>query len=233
VAAHAYLASPAAARSHGSLLADLSLALNSNRLAVVDGSTVEEACREYLVALRWPDGIECPRCESHRLSWIPTRSKWNCHACRYHFSVRSGTLLHDSHLPLWKWLVAVYLAVTSERGLTALELQGFLGGSYKSWWFAAHRMRSALEHARPTETRPTDVFDAIGSAVESRRPRVISRRGRRLRLSTTPRYMDYYWTEARWRLVNHENPSACHDVALALLEGTPVSQEGFVARTSR
>ena len=96
--------------------------------------------------LRWPGGVECPRCtrDARACSGSRRRSKWHCYACRYQFSVTAGTLFHSSHLPVWKWFVAVHLMLDSPEGVSANELRRTLGGSYKTAWFAAHRIRAAM-----------------------------------------------------------------------------------------
>ena len=68
--------------------------------------------------LRWPGGVECPRCSEHSPAALARRrrSKWHCYACRYQFSVTAGTLFHSSHLPVWKWFVAVHLMLESPDG---------------------------------------------------------------------------------------------------------------------
>lgn len=104
----------------------------------------EDRCREYLEALRWPDGVVCPRCESKSVSKIETRNQFDCNSCRYQFSVTAGTIFHDSHLPLWKWFLAVYLIGESKKGISAKQLQRMLGVSYKTAWHLAHRIRDAM-----------------------------------------------------------------------------------------
>lgn len=104
----------------------------------------EEKCRAYLEELRWPDGVECPRCESQSVSRIVERNQFDCNACRYQFSVTAGTLFHDSHLPLWKWFLAVYLMGESKKGISAKQLQRMLKVSYKTAWYLAHRIRDAM-----------------------------------------------------------------------------------------
>ncbi len=59
----------------------------------------EDKCHAYLEELRWPDGVECPRCGSKKISRIKVRRQFDCDGCRYQFSVRVGTLFHDSKLP--------------------------------------------------------------------------------------------------------------------------------------
>jgi transposase-like protein len=105
-----------------------------------------DRCREYLEHLRWPDGVECPKCESKSISRIKTRKQFDCNDCRKRFSVTAGTIFHDSHLPLWKWFAAVYLMCESKKGLSALQLKRMLKiGSYETAWHLCHRIRSAVE----------------------------------------------------------------------------------------
>ena len=104
----------------------------------------EEKCRAYLEELRWPDGVRCPRCDSPKVSRIVKRNQFDCDSCRYQFSVTAGTLFHDSHLPLWKWFLAIYLMVESKKGISAKQLQRMLKVSYKTAWYLAHRIRDAM-----------------------------------------------------------------------------------------
>ena len=104
----------------------------------------EENCRAYLEELRWPNGVECPRCESDSISRISTRNQLDCNQCRYRFSATSGTLFHDSHLPLSKWFMAVYLMGESKKGISAKQMERMLAVSYKTAWYLAHRIRDAM-----------------------------------------------------------------------------------------
>jgi transposase-like protein len=105
----------------------------------------EDRCHDYLEGLRWPDGVRCPRCESTKISRIAKRRQFDCDSCRYQFSVRVGTLFHDSKLPLWKWFLAVYLMCESKKGISANQMKRTLGVSYKTAWYLCHRIRSATE----------------------------------------------------------------------------------------
>jgi transposase-like protein len=105
----------------------------------------DERCREYLEELRWPNGPECPRCESKKVSRIEGRNQYEGGVCRYQFSVTAGTLFHDSHLPLWKWFLAIYLVTESKKGISAKQMQRILGTkSYKTAWYLCHRIRAAM-----------------------------------------------------------------------------------------
>jgi transposase-like protein len=109
----------------------------------------EEKCRAYLEELRWPDGVTCPRCGSKRISRIKARGQFDCDADRYQFSVTSGTVLQDSHLPLWKWFLAAYVIGESKKGMSANQLKRMLGTSYKTAWYLSHRIRSAMHDENP------------------------------------------------------------------------------------
>jgi len=104
----------------------------------------EDKCHTYLEGLRWPDGVRCPRCDSDKISRIKARRQFDCDGCRYQFSVRVGTLFHDSKLPLWKWFLAVYIMSESKKGVSANQLKRMLGVSYKTAWYLCHRIRDAM-----------------------------------------------------------------------------------------
>ena len=72
------------------------------------------------------------------------RRQFDCLDCTYHFSVTAGTVLHDSHLPLRKWLIATYLMCESKKGISALQLKRTLGVAYKTAWYLSHRIREAM-----------------------------------------------------------------------------------------
>ena len=168
-------------------------------------SALEARSRDVLTSLRWPSGPECPRCgESERLLWLESRSKWNCYACRYQFSVTAGTLFHNSHLPLWKWFVAVHLLVERPEGTSASELGKILPCSYKTAWFAAHRIRAAMGTARQRRR----------STLDSRRRRFAAPY-----FHSSLRYLHAYEDEQRWRSSHRGNGLAFRETLQALLRG--------------
>jgi transposase-like protein len=105
----------------------------------------EDKCHAYLEGLRWSDGVRCPRCDSDKISRIKARRQFDCDGCRYQFSVRVGTLFHDSKLPLWKWFLAVYMMGESKKSVSANQLSRMLGVSYKTAWYLCHRIRAAMK----------------------------------------------------------------------------------------
>jgi len=111
----------------------------------------EEACRQYLAALRWPDGWSCPRCAGRRHRSV-RRGLWRCQDCRHEASVTAGTIFQDSHLPLTVWFRAVWQVTSQKSGVSALGLQRVLGlGSYKTAWAMLHKLRRAM--VRPGRER--------------------------------------------------------------------------------
>ncbi len=105
----------------------------------------DDKCREYLEALRFPDGVYCIRCESKKISRIIKRNQFACDACNYQFSAMAGTIFHDTHLPLTKWFAAVYLMCESRKGISANQLKRTLKVAYKTAWYLCHRIRKAVE----------------------------------------------------------------------------------------
>lgn len=102
-----------------------------------------EAGRLYFEGRRWPTGPVCPSCSaSDRITPRPS-GFYRCNACRLDFTVRTGTIFERSHVPLHKWLYAMYLLVTSRKGISSLQLAKEIGISQKSAWFLLHRLREA------------------------------------------------------------------------------------------
>ena len=122
-----------------------------NILSLMTDFDTDAECRAYLEELRWPKGIECPRCQSKKISRLKARKVFDCDVCRYQFSATAGTIFHDSHLPLPKWFMAIFLISESKKGMSALQLKRLLKVSYKTAWYLCHRIREAMrtEHTEP------------------------------------------------------------------------------------
>ena len=117
-----------------------------NLMDLMDRFATNDKCRNFLEELRWPRGkVSCPHCGGESLTEIPERSQWHCLFCQYQFSVTAGTIMHDSHLPLSKWLIAIYLMGESKKAISANQMQRTLGiGSYRTAWYLCHRIREAM-----------------------------------------------------------------------------------------
>ena len=111
----------------------------------------EEACRDYLFQLRWPEGFRCPRC-GHGAAWPVRQGLWECSGCGRQTSVTAGTVFQDTRQPLRLWLRAIWWVTSQKNGVSALGLQRVLGlGSYKTAWSWLHKLRRAM--VRPGRDR--------------------------------------------------------------------------------
>ncbi|MGA9510240.1 MAG: IS1595 family transposase [Candidatus Sulfotelmatobacter sp.] len=110
--------------------------------------STDEECREILTRLRWPEGVECPRCQNRNVWWVDSRKQFTCSECSYQFSVTTGTVFNDSHLALPLWFMAVLLLCEAKKGMSASQLKrtiwGQHKGSYKTAWYLCHRIRAAM-----------------------------------------------------------------------------------------
>jgi transposase-like protein len=130
-----------------------------NLIKLVEEFSVGDKARQELERLRWPEGVKCPRCESDKASPVKDRPQYNCNACDYQFSVTSGTIFNDSHLPLWKWFLATYLMTESKKGMSACQMQRTLSTTYRTAWFLCHRIRAAMKEVNPAPLSGTVEVD--------------------------------------------------------------------------
>ena len=103
-----------------------------------------ENCRQFMVAVRWEDGIvRCPHCGSEKVTYLESAKLYRCYGDhpKQKFSLKVGTIFEDSPLPLEKWLPAVWLIVSAKNGISSYEVHRALGVTQKSAWFMMHRIR--------------------------------------------------------------------------------------------
>jgi transposase-like protein/ribosomal protein L37AE/L43A len=111
----------------------------------------DQACRDYLAKLRWPDGFVCPRCGGRR-AWPTRRGLWVCADCQYQASVTAGTIFQDTRKPLTLWFRVMWWVTTQKNGASALGLQRELGlKTYWTAWTWLHKLRRAM--VRPGRDR--------------------------------------------------------------------------------
>lgn len=103
----------------------------------------QETARKYLEGRLWPKGTKCPTCEGSERITARKDGFYRCNACKEDFTVRTGTIFERSHVPLHKWLYAIYLLVTSRKGISSLQLSKEIGITQKSAWFVLQRLREA------------------------------------------------------------------------------------------
>jgi len=96
--------------------------------------STEEACKDYLFRLRWPNGFVCPRCHAEG-NWKATRGRLMSSQCQHQTTVTAGTIFHDTHKPLTMWFRAIGHVVSQKNGASAMSLQQELDlGSYSTAW---------------------------------------------------------------------------------------------------
>lgn len=104
----------------------------------------EEACREYLAQMRWPDGFRCPQC-GHDKAWNTARGLHHCRGCSHEVSLTAGTVFQDTRKPLLMWFRAMWWVTSQKNGASAMGLQQALGlGSYQTAWTWLHKLRRAM-----------------------------------------------------------------------------------------
>jgi hypothetical protein len=109
----------------------------------------DEACKAYLVARRWPNGVRCPRCDNDKVWELHARPfHWLCRNCSeqgYRFSVLVETIFEDTKIGLRDWFKVIYMMLTAKKGVAALEVQRVLGfGSYRTAHYTCRRIRAGL-----------------------------------------------------------------------------------------
>lgn len=133
----------------------------------------EQACRDYLAKLRWPEGFRCPACQAQDY-WLTDRALRHCRRCGRQTSVTAGTLFADTHLPLRLWFEAMWQVTSQKYGASALGMQRVLGlGSYRTAWNWLHKLRRAM--VRPGRDRLQGVIEVDETFIGGPRP---GKRGR-------------------------------------------------------
>lgn len=123
-----------------------------NLFSLAKAFPTEADALAYWVKTRWPKGVRCLACDHDKCYSIETKGKtgkpfrvFECADCGLHFSATTGTLFHDSHLPLQKWFMAIALMVEAKKGISAKQMQRHLGCAYKTAWYLCHRIRQAMQ----------------------------------------------------------------------------------------
>ena len=110
----------------------------------------EAKATAHLEANRWPNGATCPHCGSdraHKMEGKTQAGMFLCNDCRDKFTVRTGSVMERSHVPLHKWLLATHIMAASKKGMSALQMSRMIGVTYKTAWFLCHRIREAMDGA--------------------------------------------------------------------------------------
>jgi transposase-like protein len=143
-----------------------------------------DVCLDYVVKLRWPNGVACPTCRSKDVRFISTRRIWECKAqhSKRQFSVKVGTIFEDSAIGLDKWLAAIWMIANAKNGVSSYEIARGLGVTQKTAWFMMHRIRLAVgtDKGKFSGTVEADETYIGGKSVnmhKSKREKIIHGRG--------------------------------------------------------
>jgi len=139
-----------------------------------------EVAHQFVVELRWPTGVTCPRegCGSDRVQFISTRRLWRCNGCGRQFTAKVGTIFEESPVGFDKWLPAFWLLSSNKNGISSCELARALGVTQKTAWFMVHRIRTAM--TTPTSRRLAETVEVdetyVGGVTPGRTPGIVAGR---------------------------------------------------------
>ena len=123
----------------------------------------EASAREWFEGVRWAEGRYCGHCESENTKPVPNEKPmpyW-CSDCKKYFSVKTGTPMHGSNLPLQKWVMALYLMATNLKGVSSMKMHRELGITQKTAWYMIHRIRQAWDIPITDLTGPVEVDETF------------------------------------------------------------------------
>jgi transposase-like protein len=104
----------------------------------------EEACREHLFQIRWPNGFCCPKCEHETFYFLESRNLYQCRGCKHQVSITAGTIMHKTHSKLLTWFWAIFLVAHDKRGVSATFIARELELTYPTAWLLLHKIRKAM-----------------------------------------------------------------------------------------
>lgn len=126
-----------------------------------------ESARLHIEGQRWPDGAVCPHCGIKERVTARKSDFYRCNQCREDFTVRTGTIFERSHIPLNKWLYAMYLMMTARKGISSMQLAKEIGITQKSAWFMLGRLREACGGDTSTLSGIVEIDEAYFGGKES------------------------------------------------------------------
>jgi transposase-like protein len=133
-----------------------------------------DVAQAFVVRLRWPNGIACPRygCGSASVAYLAKYRRWYCNECKRQFSAKTGTIFEESPVGFDKWLPALWLLSSNRNGISSCELARGLGVTQKTAWFMLHRIRLAMKDGTFEQLRGSVEVDEtyIGGKVRNPRP---------------------------------------------------------------
>jgi transposase-like protein len=187
----------------------------------------EDACRDYLMQLRWPDGFRCPRCGCSRF-WPQRVILLQCAACGYQSSATAGTIFQDTHAPLTVWFRAIWYVTSQKNGTSALGLQRVLGlGSYRTAWTWLHKLRRAM--VRPGRDRLHGRVEVDETFVGGEEDGIVGRRrGDKSLIVIAVEVQEHGLGRIRLRSISDASAASLHPFVVDSIEpGSTVHTDGW------
>ena len=131
-----------------------------------------KSAEQWFIKERWKNGVECPHCESKRISEREVNGKnvYRCKDCRRSFSTKTGSLMHDSKIGFREWAIAIFLVATNTKGIPSTKLAQDLGITQKSAWYMIMRIREAYSMDTPKLKGQVDVDETYFGGKEGNKP---------------------------------------------------------------
>ena len=105
----------------------------------------EVSCRQHFRQQRECEGVRCKRCGNEKQYWLQAKWQWQCSECGFRTTLRSGSMMENSNLPIRTWYLAMAFMSSTKKGLSAHELKRQIGHSrYATVWSLMHRIRNAM-----------------------------------------------------------------------------------------
>ena len=140
--------------------------------------------------------------------------------CRYQFSVTSGTVFHNTRLPLKTWFIAIYLTVASKKGISANQMKRAIGVSEKTAWYLCHRIRTAM-----TKLNRKPLLGIVIENVQG----VLKRRVASSYHNISDKHFHRYLDEIEWRFKNRKNPNLFRDTLKKLVRASNLTYKELIA----
>jgi transposase-like protein len=190
-------------------------------IQLLDNFPDEETCRKHFEQMRWPDGEPaCPRCGDMKVYRHKDGKLFTCHGCKKQFTVLIGTVFSDTHIPLRKWFMALYLLTAHKKGISSLQLSKDIGVTQKTAWFMLHRIRYILHQGSLEPLQNIVEADEIFIGGKPKKgDRKLDENGKRIRKSGagTTKPIVFGMVERGGRVIAQTIPARTQQVVQALI----------------